>query len=59
MTLYSILIIFLVIALGMWLVYRYVPEPPKTILLWIIGVAVVIFLLNVMGLLEWLKTTSV
>lgn len=49
MSLVSILIIFLVIALGFWLVYRYSPEPLRTILLWVISIALVVWLLYVLG----------
>lgn len=49
MSLVSILIIFLVIALGFWLVYKYSPEPLRTILLLVISIALVVWLLYVLG----------
>lgn len=49
MTLGSIVIIFLIIVLGFWLVYKYSPEPLRTVLLWVISIALVIWLLYVLG----------
>lgn len=49
MSLVSILTIFLVISLGFWLVYKYSPEPLRTILLWVISIALVVWLLYVLG----------
>lgn len=59
MSLYYILIVFCVIALAFWLVYRYAPEPPKTVLLWIISIALVIWILQVLGAFTWLAGVRV
>lgn len=59
MSLYYILLIFGIIALAFWLVYRFASEPPKTVLLWILSIALVAWVLQVLGFWSWLANASV
>lgn len=59
MTLYTALIILLVIGIGMWLIWKYVPQPPKFILLIILGIGLVLWMLNLLGLFAWLHDVTV
>lgn len=46
----SLLIVLTVIAVAMYLVYRYVPEPMKWIFLAILGIALLIVVFRVAGI---------
>lgn len=50
MNLLYIACVFLIIVIAFWLVYKYAPEPPKTVLLWIISIALIVWLMQVLGL---------
>lgn len=56
MTLITAIIILLLVGAGMYLIWSKVPDPWKTVFLVILGVALVVFLLNLMGLLPALNT---
>lgn len=59
MSLYAALLILLVIGVAMWLIWKYVPQPPKFILLIVLGVGIVIWLLNLLGLFSWLQSARI
>jgi len=59
MSLYYILLVFLVIVLAFWLVWKYAPEPPKTVLLWVISIALVAWVLNILGFWAWIVNVKV
>lgn len=59
MSLYYILLVFLVIVLAFWLVWKYAPEPPKTVLLWVVSIALVAWVLNILGFWAWIVNVKV
>lgn len=59
MNLLYIATIFLVIVIAFWLVYKYAPEPPKTVLLWIISIALVVWVMQVLGFWNWISGVKV
>lgn len=59
MTLYYALLIILIVGLVMWLIWKFVPQPPKFILLIIVGIGLVIWLLELLGLFSWMQSTKV
>lgn len=46
----SLLIVLLVIAVAMYLVYRYIPEPMKWIFMAILGIALIIVVFRTAGI---------
>lgn len=54
MSIAYIFIVFMVIVLAFWLVWKYAPEPPKTVLLWIISIALVCWVLQILGFFSWI-----
>jgi hypothetical protein len=59
MSLYTVLLILLIIGIVMWLIWKYVPQPPKFILLIIVGIGLVIWLLNLLGLFSWMQSAKI
>lgn len=59
MSLYYVLLIFGIIALAFWLVYRFASEPPKTVLLWVLSIALVAWVLQLMGFWAWIAGVKV
>lgn len=53
------LLIFGIIALAFWLVYRFASEPPKTVLLWVLSIALVAWVLQLMGFWAWIAGVKV
>lgn len=59
MSIAYILIIFLIIAVGCYFIYRYVDPPVKTWLFWIIGIAITGWILNLLGFWAWISGVRV
>jgi hypothetical protein len=59
MSLYYVLIIFLLVCAAMWAVWKWVPQPPKIVLLWFLGIALVAWVLQIMGFWTWLRGVSI
>lgn len=59
MNLPAILLIFLIIAIGCYIIYKYVEPPVKKWLLWVIGVAITCWILNLLGFWNWISGVSV
>ena len=59
MPLTTIVIIFLLLLATLYVVWKYVPEPPRTILLWIIEIALVAWVLNLLGFWTWIAGINV
>lgn len=59
MTLYAALIVLLIVAGIMWLIWRYVPEPGKTIMLIVAGIGLLFLLLSIIGVIPMLKSTTI
>lgn len=54
MSLYYILIIFLLLIAAMWAVWKWIPQPPKIVLLWLLGIGLVAWVLNILGFWNWI-----
>lgn len=59
MSLYYILLIFLILVLAFWLVWKYSPEPLRTVLLWVVSIALVAWVLNILGFWSWIVNVKV
>ena len=59
MSLYYILVVFLVIAIAFFLVWKYCPQPPKIVLLWALSIGMVLWVLNILGFWDWLRTATI
>lgn len=59
MTIFTMLAVFLAITLAFWLVYKYSPEPLRTPLLWFISLALVAWLLQILGFWAYLDEVRV
>lgn len=57
MPILTAILIVLLVAAGMWAIYQYVKDPWKTIFLVVLAIGLVIFLLNIMGVLPSLSAT--
>lgn len=59
MSLPAIFIIFLIILIGCYIIYKYVEPPVKTWLFWIIGVAITCWILALLGFWTWIAGVKV
>lgn len=59
MPLFTIFIIFLAFITTFWLVYKYTPEPLRTVLLWVISGLLILWLLYVTNIWSWMAGAEV
>ena len=59
MSIATILIVFLVVVAAFWLVYKYSPEPLRTVLLWVISIGLVIWVLSVLGFWDMFRDVTI
>jgi hypothetical protein len=59
MSLYYVIFVFLLVCAAMWAVWKWVPQPTKIVLLWLLGIALVAWVLQIMGFWTWVRETTV